>query len=326
MFDFHGKTVLVAGGTGLIGIPLVELLLAEGALIKVVSRDSAKRAHPRAQFQKLDLLDYNNCVHACEGVDFVFNLLCVKGSPVAVSSHPATLFEQNLLLDMLLLRAACHTGTKGYLFASSVGAYPPGKETFVEDDAGRELPLADCGGAAKVAAEYHANCYRRQYDMTISIVRPASTYGPWDDFWSEGATTVPSLIQQAVAKVNPLRIYRNPWQVRDFVYAQDVARGMLLVAKLGVEHPVNLGSGQGYSIKEMVEIILYTVGYAPEIIWDSISKSSGDEKRVLDIQKARSLGFEPRMTFEEGIRSTIAWYQEHQHDTKTRFDAFSPHA
>lgn len=326
MFNFQGKKVLVAGGTGLIGIPLVELLLAEGAKVKIVSRDSPTRAHPEAQFLELDLLQYDNCLRACAGIDFVFNLLCVKGSPAAVSKYPAMFFEKNLMLDVLLLSAARLVGVQGYLFASSVGAYPPGKELFVEDDAGRELPLADCGGTAKVVAEYHAECYRKQYGMQISIVRPASTYGPWDDFWSEGATPIPFLIQQSVARVNPLRIYRSPFQVRDFIYSHDVARGMILVAKHSIENPVNLGSGKGFSIEKIVKIILNTVGHAPEVLWDITSKPHGDQKRVLDIQKAVSLGFEPRITLEEGIRSTVEWYKMHKDEAKTRFNAFLPHS
>lgn len=322
MFDFSGKRVLVAGGTGLVGIPIVELLLEEGALVRVVSLDDPSRAHPEAEFMRLDLLDFSNCLLACEGMEFAFNLLCMKGSPSAVKKYPATFFERNLELDILLLSAAQKAGVGGYLLASSVGAYPPGKEINQEDDAGKELPIADRGGAAKVAAEYHARCYREQYGMKVSIVRPANIYGPWDDFWSEGATVVADLVRQAAEGVNPLRIFRDGSQVRDFIYSRDVARGMLLIAKLGAEEPVNLGSGVGITMRELMETILVNVEKKPEVVWDT-SRPTGDRRRVLDIARARALGFRPQVSLAAGIQKTTEWYRKHRHEASGRYSPFS---
>jgi GDP-L-fucose synthase len=231
-------------------------------------------------------------------------------------------FERNLQLDILLLASAQKAGVKGYLLASSLGAYVPGKEINQEDDAGKELPWVDCGGAAKVTAEYHARCYREEHGMQISIVRPASTYGPWDDFWSEGATAVPFFVRQAAEGVDPLRISGDGFQVRDFIYSRDTAAGMFLAAKLGVEEPVNLGSGNGVSMRELIGEILANMDKKPEVIWDT-SRPSGDRRRVLDTARAQALGFRPQIPLSEGIKRTLDWYREHRHESSGRYSTFS---
>lgn len=320
--DFQGKRVLVAGGTGLIGIPLVELLVSKGAEVYIVSKDDRSRAHPKALFNKLDLLDYRNCVWACRAMDYVFNLLCVKGSPATVKARPATLFELNLLMDINLLRAARENGVKGYLFASSLGIYPPA-EVFYEDDARKNLPSENdlFAGLAKLAGEMQTEAYRVEYGLRTSIVRPANTYGPWDDFWSEGAMVIPSLIKRICDGEDPLLLSGDGLQIRDFIYSRDVASGMLFVAENEIYEPVNIGSGLGVKICDLVDVIAKCSGLKPGMVWD-VTKPSGDRKRVLDTNRIKSYGFEPKVSFEEGIRETIEWYKNNKDKPNTRFNFF----
>lgn len=324
MFDFRGKNVLVAGGTGLIGIQLVELLLAEGAKVRIASLDDPSLAHPEAEFLRLDLLEPQNCLRACAGMDYVFNLLCVKASPSAAAAYPARFFEANLLLDVLVLRAAIQSGVKGYLLASTVGVYPPGREVFREEDAGEMPPLAhDSGGVAKLFAERHIHYCRKQYgkETIISIVRLCNVYGPFDDFWSEAAAVIPSLIRKVAEGINPLPVFGDGSQVRDFMFSRDAAAGMLSVAKSGVEDPVNLGSGKGITIRELVSAILENAENKPEILWDT-SKPAGNPRRVLDVNRARSLGFEPKIPLAVGIRETVSWYRKNRDKNAVRYNAF----
>ncbi|QQG45437.1 MAG: NAD-dependent epimerase/dehydratase family protein [Candidatus Sungiibacteriota bacterium] len=325
MFDFANKKVLVAGGTGLIGIPLVEILIQEGAQVRIASLDHESRAHKQAEFRKIDLLKMDNCLHVCEGMDYVFNLLCAKGPPRFNKEKPATLFEMNLMLDVNMLSAAREKGADGYLLASSLAVYPPA-EVFHEDDVWKGFPSKNdwFAGLAKRMGEIQAEAYRLQYGWEkISIVRPANTYGPYDDFESDAAMVIPYLIREAVGGRNPLRMESDGLQVRDFIHARDVARGMMLVAKKGVSEPVNLGSGIGYTIRQVLEIVLRHSECTPKTIWKD-SGPSGDRRRVLDVQRARSLGFEPQISLEEGIRETVEWYRTHKDFARqTRFNLFS---
>lgn len=308
MQSFSGAEVLVAGGTGLIGIPLVELLLAEGAHVHIVSLDNPNRVPMHATWQQLDLMDFNNCVAVCSGMDYVFNLLCVKGSPTWMKENPETAFRHNLLLDVNVLAAAAICGVKGVLLASSLAVYQPA-DVFHEDDMwkGNPSPNDWYAGWAKRMGEVHADACRKQYGMEVSIVRPANTYGPWDDFWSPAAMVVPMLIRQAVDD-GVLQMKGDGSAIRDFIHARDIARGMLLAAKHGSEEPVNLGSGTGVSIRYLVDVIAANVELRSEIVWGSMPPP-GDRMRVLDAARARELfGFESHISLEEGIRETIEWY------------------
>ncbi len=313
MRDFSGAKALVAGGTGLIGIPLVELLIAEGARVHIVSRDDPSRVPLQtASWRDLDLLEYSNCLAACRGMDYVFNLLCVKGSPAWMRDNPETAFRHNLLLDVNMLAAAAACHVDGVLLASSLAVYPPA-EIFYEEDMWTGNPSGNdwYAGWAKRMGEVHAEACRQQYGMKISIVRPANTYGPWDDFWSPAAMVVPALIRQAV-RDRVIQMKGDGSAVRDFIHARDVARGMLFAAKWGIEQPVNLGSGTGVSIRDLADIILKhvsRVSHHPIMVNWSGEQALGDRARVLDTKRALSLlGFEPCISLEEGIQETIAWY------------------
>ena len=145
--------------------------------------------------------------------------------------------------------------------------------------------------------------------MAVSVVRPANTYGPWDDFWSPAAMVVPQLIRQAVED-SVLQMKGDGSAVRDFIHARDVARGMLFTAKQSIDQPMNLGSGTGVSLRELVDVIADTVIPRPRVEWGT-EPPPGDKVRVLDTSRAyKLLGFEPEIFLEEGIQETVQWFVE----------------
>ncbi len=319
MRNFKGKRVLVAGGAGLIGTPLHKMLIeAKDAEVTVVSLDNRMRVHPKARFLQLDMIDLKNCKKACFGMDYVFNLLCLKGSPRAIREKPATFFDANIYLDLNLLRAAQWCGVKGFLLASSLAVYPPA-EVFFEDDAANEkLPSKNdrFAGFAKLAGEVQAQAYMVEHELTVSIVRPATTYGPYDAVDSEKSMVVPSFIKRAVSGENPFRGRGDGSVVRDVIFSEDVARGMIHVAKCEETRPINLGSGIGYTTKELAEAVVGALENPSEIVWDG-TQSVGDKKRVLDTSRAKSIGFSPQVTLEDGVRRTIEWYRANKKQLDT---------
>ena len=323
--SFRGKKVLVAGGTGLIGIPLVELLIEEGAEVRIASLDNPSRAHPQAEFKRVDLTSFENCIQCCSGMEYVFNLLCVKGSPAVTVTRPASFFVSHLMFNTNLMEAARRCGVKGFLFTSSLAVYGPA-EVFREDDVWKTFPSENdrFAGWAKRIGELQAEAYRIEYGWEgVSIVRPANVYGPYDNFELENAMVVPSLIKRALNGESPLRVWGDGSQIRDFIHVEDVARGILMVARSGEPRPVNLGSGAGVSIRELVEIIVKNLDVKPEVVWDT-SKPSGDRERVLDISRARALGFQPSIRLDDGIKDTMNWYKENSKKEDTRYDIFAP--
>jgi len=318
---FKNKNVLIAGGTGMVGIQLCKLLNERGANLRIASMDDKSRAHPKADFHKVDLTDYENCLLVCRDMDYVFNLLCAKGSPEIVKKYPASIMRPMILFNTHLFDAARQAGVKGFLYTSSVGVYFPSSVYHEEDTERTPSPPNDFAGRAKLFGEWYATALRAEYNWNITIVRPANIYGPYDNFDSLNAMVVPSLIKRALTE-NPMTVWGDGSAIRDFIHAEDVAKGMMIMAEKSSDKPVNLGSGIGVSIKLLVDTIVNCLDSKPTVVWDT-SKSNGDIRRLLDTTRANALGFQPQISLEQGIKTTIDWYREHKNKTDKRYDIFN---
>jgi len=323
MSIYKNKKILVTGGTGLIGRPLVQKLLDLGASVRIASLDDPSRAHPDAEFQQVNLTRFENCMKACKDMDFVFQLAGIKGSPAMTRQKPASFFTPTILFNTNMLEAAKQSNVDRYLFTSSVGVYSPA-EVFYEDDVWKTFPSENdrFAGWAKRMGELQTEAYKIEYGWDkIAIVRPANVYGSYDNFDPKNAMVIPSLIKRALDGENPFTVWGDGSPVRDFIHAEDVAEGMLFALDKGTGMPLNLGSGVGVSIKKIVEIIIDNLDEKPEIFWDT-SKPSGDKKRVLDISKAKSLGWKPKISIEKGIKEVIDWYKENKDIVDKRYNVF----
>lgn len=322
---YNNKKVLVTGGTGLIGRPLVEMLVAAGADVDVVSLDDPKRAPEGVNFVRADLRDFNNCLDVCKDQDIVFQLVGVKGSPAMTAKRPASFFVPTLTFGVNMMEAARRAGVERYLFTSSIGVYEPA-EVFYEDSVWSTFPSPNdrFAGWAKRMGELQAEAYKIEYGWDkISIVRPANVYGPFDNFDPENAMVIPSLIRRAIDGENPLSVWGDGSPIRDFIHASDVARGMMLAVEQGINEPLNLGSGTGVTIKEIADLVAKFVPGGPiPIEWDT-SKPKGDAKRLMDMTRATNYGFKPVISLENGIKETIAWYIANKTDAGNRYNAFT---
>ncbi|MBI4430176.1 MAG: NAD-dependent epimerase/dehydratase family protein [Candidatus Omnitrophica bacterium] len=320
---FHGKKILVTGGTGLIGRPLVEMLIDKGARVRIASLDDPSRAHAKAEFKQANLMKLENCLDACEGIDFVFHLAGIKGSPAMTAKKPASFFVPTITFNTNMMEAARVRGVKRYLFTSTIGVYAPA-EIFKEDDVWKTLPSENdrFAGWAKRMGELQAEAYAIEYGWKdIAIVRPANVYGPYDNFDPENAMVIPSLIRRAFDGEDPLTVWGDGSAIRDFIHAKDVAQGMLLVMEKLPGKPVNLGSGNGATIRNIVEIIVRNLDKKPDVIWDT-AKPSGDKLRLMDMARAHALGFQPQISIEEGIRETMEWYKKNKDAVHKRYNVF----
>lgn len=276
-----GKNILVTGSEGLIGKELVELLEKEDA--KVVGADL-----------KLgdDLTYFDKCLAVCKGIDYVFHLAGIKGSPKRTTEKPADFFVPMVQFNTNMLEAARRKGVERFLYTSSIAVLNQHTDKYP--------------AWAKMTAEKQIEAYRIQYPsgMKCCIVRPANVYGRYDNFNVEYAMVVTDLIRKAAK--GRLEVWGDGTQIRDFVNAKDVARGMLLVMEKMPEEPINLGSGKGYRINRVAKII--SDSFNTPITYDE-SKPSGGKRRVMDISKAKELGFIPKVELEEGIIETIDYFK-----------------
>ncbi|MDO8509337.1 MAG: NAD(P)-dependent oxidoreductase [Nanoarchaeota archaeon] len=322
---YSGKKILVTGGTGMIGKPLVDLLIKEGAIVRIASLDDPSRANPQAEFIKADLTDFQTCMNICKDMEIVFSLVGIKGSPKMMKERPASYFVPSLFFNTNMMEAARKCNVQRYLYTSSIGVYAPA-ETFNEDDVQKNLPSPNdlFGGWHKRTAELQAEAYKIEYGWDkISIVRPANVYGPHDNFDPENAMVIPALIHRAISGENPLKVKGDGNSIRDFIFSEDVARGMMLVVEKGYNLPVNLGSGTKFSVRDIVNMIVSNLEKKPVIEYEPSKSLGGDKVRVMNIERAESIGFRPQTSLEEGIKKTIGWYKDNKETADKRFNVFT---
>jgi GDP-L-fucose synthase len=307
--NLKGKKVLVTGGTGLIGQQLIKLLKEEGANIRIVSLDNNSLVPPDIEFMQLDLMNFDNCKKACENVDVVFNLIGIKTSPKIIKEKPANIFVSYLRFNTNIIEAARQSNVGWFLYVSTIGVYSP-TDVMSEDELWNGFPSKHdwYGGWAKRMGEMQLETYKIQYGLNnYSIIRPANVYGPYDDF-SETSMVIPSLIKRVYNKENPFVVWGDGTSIRDFIYSEDVARAMIFAVTNEINEPLNVGSGKGISIKDVVNTVIEISDYIPEIIWD-ISKPSGDKQRILNTNKLNNYGFTPKINLKDGLTKTLEWYK-----------------
>jgi GDP-L-fucose synthase len=317
---YQGKKVLVAGGTGTIGIPVVRQLVASGARVTVVSMDTPEYAAflygERVAFRRSDLTRLENCLSATEGQDYVFNLVGIKGSVGIGESKVADYFVPMLWYQTNLMEAAFRNRVSRYMFVSSICGYPQSSAPKQEDSFWDGMPRQNdrFPGLAKRIGEVQGETYLQQHGWdAVRIVRPSNVYGPFDDFNPATAQVIPALIARMLGGENPVKVWGDGSVVRDFIYSEELADWLLVaLEKAPPCVPINLGSGQGVTIKEVAGTIASCLPRPPRLEWDA-SKPAGDPVRRLSTARARELlGFQPKTGLAEGIKKTVAWYTENR--------------
>ena len=322
--NLNGAKVLVTGGTGMIGRYLVDKLLERNCDVTIASLDSPDGLPENVEFMRMDLTILDNCLKACAGQDYVFNLIGIKGSPKMSRERPASFMVPMLMFNTAMMEAAVRSKVKWYLYTSSVGVYHPA-DVFREDDVWKTFPSENDKhpGWAKRIGELQAEAYSIQHGLNnFSIVRPANVYGKWDNFDPANAMVIPSLINRIVSGESPLTVWGDGTPVRDFIYAGDCADGMIHMVENGVTEPVNLGSGSGVSIKEIAETIRDCFDATVGIDWDT-TKPKGDALRIMDTTRAEGYGFKCSTTIADGVRATIEWFLENRDLYKKRNNYFT---
>ncbi len=322
---YSGKRVMVTGGTGMIGAEVVRMLLDRGASVRVASLDDPSRAGRDVEFLRGNLMEWEFCKKAVAGMDHVFHLAGIKGSVGIGSTKAASFLVPHLLMNTLVMEAARQAGVERYLFTSSIAVYHP-VDLFVEDRAwdGPPHPTDKYAAWAKRMGELQAEAYKVEYGWDrVAIVRPANVYGPLDNFDPRTAMVVPALIARVAAGEDPLVVWGDGSAVRDFIFARDCAEGMLLAAEKGAScTPINLGSGRGASIREVVDAILACFPKPARVEWDT-SRPGGQPVRLMDMTRAREmLGFTARTSLAEGIRQTVDWYLRNAARAGERYSVF----
>ncbi|HEY4185279.1 MAG TPA: GDP-L-fucose synthase [Polyangia bacterium] len=304
------RRVVVTGGAGFLGSFVLELLRPLGAIV-IVPRSATTDLVDRPAVARL---------LAETRPDLVLHLAARVGGIGANRDNPGRFLFENLMMGANLFEECRLAHVPKLLATGTICAYPKfAPIPFKESDMWNGYPEETNApyGIAKKVLSVLSESYRAQYGMNSAVVYPVNLYGPRDNFDLHSSHVIPALIRKCVsARINgdaQVELWGDGSPTREFVYVGDVARGLLLAAeRYDSSDPVNLGSGSEISIKDLATLIARETGFLGSFAWDP-TKPNGQPRRRLDVTRARErFGFTAEVTFDEGIRRTVAYYEQNR--------------
>lgn len=253
--------------------------------------------------------------------DIVIHLAARVGGIGANQANPGRFFYDNLMMGAQLIEVGRQQGLKKFVATGTICAYPKfAPIPFKEDDIWNGYPEETNApyGLAKKMMLAQSQAYRDQYGFNSIVLFPVNLYGPRDNFDLETSHVIPALIRKcATAKEegrSSITLWGDGTPTREFLYVEDAAEGILLAAEQYDESlPVNLGTGEEISIRDLAGLIASEVGFDGHIQWDT-TKPNGQPRRCLDVNRAKQLfGFQARYRLRDGLKKTVQWFQANRY-------------
>lgn len=315
---FENRAVLVTGGAGLAGSALIRRLVVEGALVRAtVHKKEPPVVDDRVDYIRCDLTKGEDCRRAVDGARYVFHCAANASGAAGTDMAPMAHVTSNLLMNARMLEAAYAAGVEKFLWVGSTTGYPPaGNRPLREEEMfdGEPYDKYFCVGWEKRFMEILCKMYgeRAARPMTTLVLRATNIYGPNDDFEPGRSHVAPALIRKVVEREEPIEVWGTGEDVRDFIYVDDMVEAMVsAMEKIESYTTINIGSGTGYSVKQILRMILELNGRPDASAVFNPAKPTMIPIRLVDTAKAETvLGFKPRIDLREGLRRTIDWYRE----------------
>ena len=312
---WQNKKVIVTGGSGFLGSFVVEKLKQRNAADVFVPRSSQYDLRQTDEITRM-LQDFK--------ADMIIHLAALAGGIGANSARPAEFFYNNLMMGVPLLHQAWQQNVEKFVAVGSICSYPkftplPFKEENLWDGYPEETNAPY--GLAKKMLLVQAQAYRQQYGYNTIYLMPVNLYGPRDNFNLETSHVIPALIRKAIEAGErgdkELPVWGDGSPTREFLYVEDAADGIIAAAEnYNGSEPVNIGSGQEISIKDLVEMVVRLTDFNGQLVWQT-DKPNGQPRRGLDVSRAKEyFGWSAQVPFEEGVRRTIKWFKANQDKIK----------
>ncbi len=291
----------ITGGSGLIGLPLVQHLLNHGHKVKVLDLTEPAIQHKNLEWIKKSIMD--NVANDLKGCDAVFHFAALLGVDNS-DKRPLDTMKVNLEGSVNVFKSAIDVGVKRMIYSSSSEVYGEPRELPIKEDSVKG-PVSTYG-VSKLAAEIYAKAYNQEFGTDIRIVRFFNVYGPEQ----KSNWVVPIFIGKALRN-EPITVYGNGNQTRCFTYVEDIADGILTVFDKGQKgEAYNIGNNQPTTILELAQIVKEVTKSESEIVKLGFGKETRlrereIEYRIPDISKMKKLGWEPKTMIKEGIKKIL---------------------
>jgi GDP-L-fucose synthase len=302
------KRICVTGGAGFLGSFVLEALNQRGATDIFVPHIE--------EFDLVNPVDIQRMLDLSQP-DMIIHLAALAGGIGANRARPADFFYINLMMGVPLMHEAWKRNVEKFIAIGTVCAYPKFTPVpFKEENLWTGYPEETNApyGLAKKMLLVQAQAYREQYGFNAIYLLPVNLYGPRDNFDLVTSHVIPALVRKCIEAQEhgdkEVVLWGDGSPTREFLYAKDAADAILNATEFyNSSEPVNIGSGQEISIKELAEMIAYLSGFQGKLVWDT-TKPNGQPRRALDTSRAAEyFGWRARTPFEEGLRETIAWYR-----------------
>ncbi|MBS0151841.1 MAG: GDP-L-fucose synthase [Nitrospira sp.] len=308
MSCWKDKRVVVTGGAGFLGSFVVDLLRNRGC---------RQISVPRSKDYDLVNMEAVQQLYSDAKPDLVIHLAARVGGIGANQANPGRFLYDNLMMGTQLIEVGRQRGLKKFVALGTICAYPKfAPIPFKEDDIWNGYPEETNApyGLAKKMMLAQSQAYRDQYGFNSIVLFPVNLYGPRDNFDLQTSHVIPALIRKCASAKEEGRPVITLWgdgsPTREFLYVEDAAEGILLAAERYEGNlPVNLGTGEETSIRDLARLIADEVGFTGQIQWDA-AKPNGQPRRCLDVSRAKQLfGFESKYRLSDGVKKTVQWFQ-----------------
>ena len=305
----NDSRVLVAGANGMVGSAIVRNLESKGYT------NIIKGTRDDVDFTNQDETERYFCSQEPE---YVFVAAAKVGGIMANSNYKAEFLTENLQIQTNLIQQSYNFGVKKLLFLGSSCIYPKfATQPITEDQlmTGPLEPTNDAYAIAKIAGIMMCQAYRQQYGFNAISLMPTNLYGPNDNFDLETSHVLPAMIAKFHAALDhskywEVKLWGDGSAMREFLHVDDLAEACYTcMQNYNESEHINVGTGEDVRIWELANIIADVVGYDRDINWD-FTKPNGTPRKVLNVDKIKSLGWKPKITLREGIEKTHQWYKE----------------